>query len=63
VSELCATDAEVVALDAHTLTEIEERAQLAYLIHPDLVDDPGLPHVELATPPPPGPVILDDIAR
>jgi len=25
VSELCATDAEVVALDAHTLTEIEER--------------------------------------
>jgi hypothetical protein len=29
VSELCATDAEVVALDAHTLTEIEERAQRA----------------------------------
>src|SRR5207247_10829493 len=25
VSELCATDAEVVALDAHTLAEIEER--------------------------------------
>src|ERR671930_627563 len=25
VGELCATDAEVVALDAHTLTEIEER--------------------------------------
>jgi iron complex transport system substrate-binding protein len=25
-------------------------AQLAFLIHPDLVDDPGLPYVELATP-------------
>jgi iron complex transport system substrate-binding protein len=24
-------------------------AQLAFLIHPDLVDDPGLPYVELAT--------------
>src|SRR6184192_1821895 len=28
-------------------------AQLAFLIHPDLVDDPGLPYVELATPTPP----------
>ncbi len=27
-------------------------AQLAFLIHPDLVDDPGLPYVELATPTP-----------
>src|SRR6266511_2569546 len=25
-------------------------AQLAFLIHPDLVDDPGLPYVELAAP-------------
>jgi iron complex transport system substrate-binding protein len=25
-------------------------AQLAFLIHPELVDDPGLPYVELATP-------------
>jgi iron complex transport system substrate-binding protein len=25
-------------------------AQLAFLIHPDLVDDPGLPYLELATP-------------
>jgi iron complex transport system substrate-binding protein len=38
-------------------------AQLAFLIHPDLVDDPGLPYVELATPPPPGPAILGDVAR
>src|SRR6266540_2607045 len=38
-------------------------AQLAFLIHPDLVDDPGLPYVELATPTPPGPAILDDVAR
>jgi hypothetical protein len=38
-------------------------AQLAFLIHPDLVDDPGLPYVELATPTPPAPVILDDVAR
>ena len=28
-------------------------AQLAFLIHPDLVDDPGLPYVELAIPTPP----------
>jgi iron complex transport system substrate-binding protein len=27
-------------------------AQLAFLIHPDLVDDPGLPYVELAVPTP-----------
>ena len=27
-------------------------AQLAFLIHPDLVDDPGLPYLELATPAP-----------
>jgi iron complex transport system substrate-binding protein len=38
-------------------------AQLAFLIHPDLVDDPGLPYVELATPTPPPPAILDDVAR
>jgi iron complex transport system substrate-binding protein len=38
-------------------------AQLAFLIHPDLVDDPGLPYVELATPTPPAPAILDDVAR
>jgi iron complex transport system substrate-binding protein len=38
-------------------------AQLAFLIHPDLVDDPGLPYVELATPTPPAPAILDDGAR
>jgi iron complex transport system substrate-binding protein len=38
-------------------------AQLAFLIHPDLVDDPSLPYVELATPTPPAPAILDDIAR
>jgi iron complex transport system substrate-binding protein len=37
-------------------------AQLAFLIHPDLVDDPGLPYVELATPPP-APAILDDVIR
>jgi iron complex transport system substrate-binding protein len=36
-------------------------AQLAFLIHPDLVDDPGLPYVELATPP--ATAILDDVAR
>jgi iron complex transport system substrate-binding protein len=29
-------------------------AQLAFLMHPDLVDDPGLPYVELAPFPPPG---------
>jgi iron complex transport system substrate-binding protein len=38
-------------------------AQLAFLIHPDLVDDPGLPYVELAAPTPPAPAILDDIPR
>jgi iron complex transport system substrate-binding protein len=38
-------------------------AQLAFLIHPDLVDDPGLPYVELATPTRPGPAILGDVAR
>jgi len=38
-------------------------AQLAFLIHPDLVDDPGLPYVELATPTPPATAILDDIVR
>jgi iron complex transport system substrate-binding protein len=38
-------------------------AQLAFLIHPGLVDDPGLPYVELATPTPPGPAILGDVAR
>ena len=38
-------------------------AQLAFLIHPDLVDDPGLPYVELATQTPPAPAILRDVAR
>jgi iron complex transport system substrate-binding protein len=38
-------------------------AQLAFLIHPDLVDDPGLPYVELTTPTPPAPAILDDVAH
>src|SRR2546423_2323210 len=38
-------------------------AQLAFLIHPDLVDDPGLPYVELVTPRPPGPAILGELAR
>src|SRR5262245_23504394 len=38
-------------------------AQLAFLIHPDLVDDPGLPYVELATPTPPARAIVDDLAR
>jgi iron complex transport system substrate-binding protein len=38
-------------------------AQLAFLIHPDLVDDPGLPYVELVTPTPPGAAILGDLAR
>jgi iron complex transport system substrate-binding protein len=38
-------------------------AQLAFLIHPDLVDDPGLPYVELTTPTPPAPAILDGVAR
>jgi iron complex transport system substrate-binding protein len=38
-------------------------AQLAFLIHPDLVDDPGLPYVELANPTRPGPAILGDVAR
>jgi iron complex transport system substrate-binding protein len=37
-------------------------AQLAFLSHPDLVDDPGLPYVELATPPP-APAIVDDVIR
>ena len=37
--------------------------QLAFLIHPDLVDDPGLPYVELATSTPPESAILDDSAR
>jgi iron complex transport system substrate-binding protein len=34
-------------------------AQLAFLIHPDLVDDPGLPYVELTTPTPPATALLD----
>jgi iron complex transport system substrate-binding protein len=38
-------------------------AQLAFLMHPDRVDDPGLPYVELATQTPPAPAILDDIAN
>ena len=38
-------------------------AQLAFLIHPGLVDDPGLPYVELATPTPVAPAILGDAAR
>jgi iron complex transport system substrate-binding protein len=38
-------------------------AQLAFLIHPDLVDDPGLPYVELATSTPPARAIVDDVAR
>jgi iron complex transport system substrate-binding protein len=38
-------------------------AQLAFLIHPDLVDDPGLPYVDLVTPTLPAPTILDDVAR
>jgi iron complex transport system substrate-binding protein len=38
-------------------------AQLAFLIHPDLVEDPGLPYVELATPTPPAPAILDGVTR
>jgi iron complex transport system substrate-binding protein len=38
-------------------------AQLAFLIHPDLVDDPGLPYIELTSPTPPPPAILDDAAR
>jgi iron complex transport system substrate-binding protein len=38
-------------------------AQLAFLIHPDLVDDPGLPYVELAIPTPVAPTILGDVAR
>ena len=38
-------------------------AQLAFLIHPDLVDDPGLPYVDLATPTAPATAILDDIVR
>jgi iron complex transport system substrate-binding protein len=37
--------------------------QLAFLIHPDLVDDPGLPYITLATPIPPAPAIIDDVAR
>jgi iron complex transport system substrate-binding protein len=38
-------------------------AQLAFLIHPGLVDDPGLPYVELATSTPPARAIVDDVAR
>jgi iron complex transport system substrate-binding protein len=38
-------------------------AQLAFLIHPELVDDPGIPYVELATPRPRAPATLDDVAR
>ena len=38
-------------------------AQLAYLIHPDLADDPGLPYVELATPPPPATAISTALAH
>jgi iron complex transport system substrate-binding protein len=38
-------------------------AQLAFLIHPDLVDDPGPPYVELAAPTAPAPAILDDVPR
>jgi iron complex transport system substrate-binding protein len=38
-------------------------AQLAFLIHPELVDDPGLPYVELATQTPCRPAILADVAR
>jgi iron complex transport system substrate-binding protein len=38
-------------------------AQLGFLIHPDLVDDPGLPYVELANPTRPGQAILGDVAR
>jgi iron complex transport system substrate-binding protein len=37
-------------------------AQLAFLIHPDLVDDPGLPYVELATSTRTATAILDDAA-
>jgi iron complex transport system substrate-binding protein len=37
--------------------------QLAFLFHPDLVDDPGLPYVQLAGPTRPAPAILDDLAR
>jgi iron complex transport system substrate-binding protein len=38
-------------------------AQLAFLIHPDLIDDPGLPYLELATSTPPAHAILGDVAR
>jgi iron complex transport system substrate-binding protein len=38
-------------------------AQLAFLVQPDLVDDPGLPWVELATPTPPASVIVEDVGR
>src|SRR5206468_11538877 len=38
-------------------------AQLAFLVHPDLVDDPGLPYVELATSTPTASAILGDVAR
>ena len=38
-------------------------AQLAFLIHPDVADDPGLPYVELVTPTPPAQTILDDGAH
>ena len=38
-------------------------AQLAFLIHPDLVDDPGLPYVELPTPTPPATAIPDPRLR
>jgi iron complex transport system substrate-binding protein len=38
-------------------------AQLAFLIHPDLIDDPGLPYLELATSTAPAHAILGDVAR
>jgi iron complex transport system substrate-binding protein len=38
-------------------------AQLAFLIHPDLVDDPGLPYVELAAPTRPAPANLHGVTR
>jgi iron complex transport system substrate-binding protein len=37
--------------------------QLGFLIHPGLVDDPGLPYLELATPTPAHTAILDDVAH
>jgi iron complex transport system substrate-binding protein len=38
-------------------------AQLAFLVHPDLVDDPGLPYVELGTPGRPAPATATDARR